>query len=276
MKNILKSIGKAACYVLLFVLSQFAVSIVVSISAVLSNADSMLADPNGFAEEVYNSVMGNATVIALAANVLTLVVLIVFFAVRKKDMLTEISAKPLPAMAYMPLSICGMCLAVIVTIVLSLLPIPESVWQEYAESSSLLEATGALAILSTVVIAPIVEETVFRGLVYTRLKGAMPKWIAMVLQAAVFGLLHGQKLWAAYAFVIGMLLCIVFESTGSIFANMVMHISFNLMGGYILGMLKDEAAVYVFVAAILLLIPCWRSSLRIIKGDKAKSAAIRP
>lgn len=28
MKNILKSIGKAACYVLLFVLSQFAVSIV--------------------------------------------------------------------------------------------------------------------------------------------------------------------------------------------------------------------------------------------------------
>ncbi|HZK45303.1 MAG TPA: CPBP family intramembrane glutamic endopeptidase [Clostridia bacterium] len=270
MKNILKSIGKAACYVLLFVLSQFAVSIVVSISAVLSNADSMLADPNGFAEEVYNSVMGNATVIALAANVLTLVVLIVFFAVRKKDMLTEISAKPLPAMAYMPLSICGMCLAVIVTIVLSLLPIPESVWQEYAESSSLLEATGALAILSTVVIAPIVEETVFRGLVYTRLKRAMPKWIAMVLQAAVFGLLHGQKLWAAYAFVIGMLLCIVFESTGSIFANMVMHISFNLMGGYILGMLKDEAAMYVFVAAILLLIPCWRYSLRIIKGDKAK------
>ena len=51
---------------------------------------------------------------------------------------------------------------------------------------------------------------------------------------------------------------------------MVMHISFNLMGGYILGMLKDEAAVYVFVAAILLLIPCWRYSLRIIKGDKAK------
>lgn len=84
MKNILKSIGKAACYVLLFVLSQFAVSIVVSISAVLSNADSMLADPNGFAEEVYNSVMGNATVIALAANVLTLVVLIVFLLSAKR------------------------------------------------------------------------------------------------------------------------------------------------------------------------------------------------
>lgn len=109
-----------------------------------------------------------------------------------------------------------MCFAVLITFALDILPISEEVWEEYNQSASMIDSAGLIPMLSTVIFAPIAEETVFRGLVYTRLKRAMPAWVAAILQAAVFGALHGQILWVAYAFVMGLVLAAIVESTGSL------------------------------------------------------------
>ena len=56
--------------------------------------------------------------------------------------------------------------------------------------------------------------------------------LACVLSSLVFGLLHGQLLWIAYAFIMGVVLTLVFERTGTLWASIVVHVTFNLVGTY--------------------------------------------
>lgn len=221
MKNVFIALGKAICYTLLFVLMQLIASFVVTLAMGIGYAVEQLTlngglDYNTLMTVLYDGVTTNATLITLVSNICTVGVLFAFFALRKKNLLSEINASPIPALTYVPLSIMGMCFAVLITFALGILPISEEVWEEYNQSASMIDSAGLIPMLSTVIFAPIAEETVFRGLVYTRLKRAMPAWVAAILQAAVFGALHGQILWVAYAFVMGLVLAAIVESTGSL------------------------------------------------------------
>ena len=53
---------------------------------------------------------------------------------------------------------------------------------------------------------PLAEELTFRGVIQTRLERAMPPWLALVLQAAIFGLVHGTPIQMVYAFLMGLAL----------------------------------------------------------------------
>lgn len=221
MKNVFIALGKAICYTLLFAAMQLIASFVVTLAMGIGYAVEQLTlngglDYNTLMTVLYDGITTNATLITLVSNICTVGVLFAFFALRKKNLLSEINASPIPALTYVPLSIMGMCFAVLITFALGILPISEEVWEEYNQSASMIDSSGLIPMLSTVIFAPIAEETVFRGLVYTRLKRAMPAWVAAILQAAVFGALHGQILWVAYAFVMGLVLAAIVESTGSL------------------------------------------------------------
>lgn len=274
MKKVLIALGKACCYTLLFILLQYAASfayalVAGTIAAVKQLSSTGSIDYGTIVGTLYDTVTSGTTIIVLISNICTILALVVFFALRKKNLLDEVGATPIPGATYLPLSIAGMSLAVLVIIILNMLPISEEAFAEYTESTSVIDSSGFISMVSTVIFAPIAEEMIFRGLVYTRLKRAMPKWIAAVLQAALFGVLHGQILWIAYAFAVGLILAAYFESTGSLFANITVHICFNLMGGYILSYIFTEStAVYIVFASVVLLIVCTRSAIRIAKSGK--------
>lgn len=274
MKKVLIALGKACCYTLLFILLQYAASfayalVAGAIAAVKQLSSTGSIDYGTIVGTLYDTVTSGTTIIVLISNICTILALVVFFALRKKNLLDEVGATPIPGAAYLPLSIAGMSLAVLVIIILNMLPISEEAFAEYTESTSVIDSSGFISMVSTVIFAPIAEEMIFRGLVYTRLKRAMPKWIAAILQAALFGVLHGQILWIAYAFAVGLILAAYFESTGSLFANITVHICFNLMGGYILSYIFTEStAVYIVFASVVLLTVCTRSAIRIAKSGK--------
>lgn len=274
MKKVLIALGKACCYTLLFILLQYAASfayalVAGAIAAVKQLSSTGSIDYGTIVGTLYDTVTSGTTIIVLISNICTILALVVFFALRKKNLLDEVGATPIPGATYLPLSIAGMSLAVLVIIILNMLPISEEAFAEYTESTSVIDSSGFISMVSTVIFAPIAEEMIFRGLVYTRLKRAMPKWIAAVLQAALFGVLHGQILWIAYAFAVGLILAAYFESTGSLFANITVHICFNLMGGYILSYIFTEStAVYIVFASVVLLTVCTRSAIRIAKSGK--------
>ena len=274
MKKVLIALGKACCYTLLFILLQYAASfayalVAGAIAAVKQLSSTGSIDYGTIVGTLYDTVTSGTTIIVLISNICTILALVVFFALRKKNLLDEVGATPIPGATYLPLSIAGMSLAVLVIIILNMLPISEEAFAEYTESTSVIDSSGFISMVSTVIFAPIAEELIFRGLVYTRLKRAMPKWIAAVLQAALFGVLHGQILWIAYAFAVGLILAAYFESTGSLFANITVHICFNLMGGYILSYIFTEStAFYIVFASVVLLTVCTRSAIRIAKSGK--------
>lgn len=83
------------------------------------------------------------------------------------------------------------------------------------------------AIFSVVIVAPIVEEFVFRGLLYTGIRRGTNPIIAIVVSAGLFGLVHG--VWSAIVVtaLLGALLAIVYERTRSLVAPTIMHALFN-------------------------------------------------
>lgn len=111
--------------------------------------------------------------------------------------------------------------------------------------SEMIEASGIgdLTVLSTIVtlmLAPIGEELVFRGLTYRYLKRAGACAIAAnIIQAALFGVMHLQPLQIAYAFILGLMLGWLQEKYDSVYVPMAMHCIFNFFGTYGVSLLKN-------------------------------------
>jgi membrane protease YdiL (CAAX protease family) len=92
-----------------------------------------------------------------------------------------------------------------------------------------LDLEAAIAGASIVILAPIVEEIVFRGLLYASARAVMGPAAAAVLSSAAFGLYHHEvgvgllsKVW------IGLVLAWLFERSQNLGPPIVGHAMWNL------------------------------------------------
>ena len=93
------------------------------------------------------------------------------------------------------LIVLGFSLNMFVSLAFDILPIPEDVMNDYADKSSMLGETTMLSVLATAIFAPLSEELIFRGMMISRLRRALPAWAAALIPSVIFGLIHGQIIW---------------------------------------------------------------------------------
>ena len=80
-----------------------------------------------------------------------------------------------------------------------------------------------IVLISVSIFAPFFEEWLCRGIILRGLlKKVKPGW-AIVISAAIFGLIHGNLWQAIPAFIIGVILGYVYYKTGSLKLTMLMH-----------------------------------------------------
>ncbi|MBN1517426.1 CPBP family intramembrane metalloprotease [Candidatus Sumerlaeota bacterium] len=91
----------------------------------------------------------------------------------------------------------------------------------------LLQGRFIIVLLAIGIMAPVLEEIIFRGCIFTELRRTVPLPAALVLQAVAFGLIHLNPLQTAYATLLGLLLGVVYMWFRSIWAAMLLHICFN-------------------------------------------------
>ena len=84
-----------------------------------------------------------------------------------------------------------------------------------------------MIILSVMILAPFIEEVLFRGLIINELKGKMPFVLVIIIQALIFGLIHGNWLQIAYASILGILLGLISTWSRSVWPAIILHISMN-------------------------------------------------
>ena len=91
-------------------------------------------------------------------------------------------------------------------------------------------AVVGMTIFDTVILTPICEEIVFRGLLFGTLRRRLPLAPAAVLSAAVFAVAHGYGILGfAAVFWSGLLWAWAYERTGSLLPSMAAHAADNLM-----------------------------------------------
>lgn len=87
----------------------------------------------------------------------------------------------------------------------------------------------AVRFAAVALIAPIVEELLFRGLLQRSLEHRLPKWGALLLASLLFGLVHGQLKALPMLVVLGMAMGYVYQKTGSLRIPILLHIINNAM-----------------------------------------------
>lgn len=80
------------------------------------------------------------------------------------------------------------------------------------------------------VAAPVVESTLFVGVLYRWLRGVLPLWSAMVVSAGVLALSHANPVLFLPLAGLGVLLCWTYERTASIWPAAAIYALFNLVG----------------------------------------------
>jgi membrane protease YdiL (CAAX protease family) len=78
-----------------------------------------------------------------------------------------------------------------------------------------------------VVVAPIVEELLFRGYLQTALTRRMKPWMAIAISSAVFGAIHFQPLAFPILALLGAVFGYLYHRTGSLKVNIALHMANN-------------------------------------------------
>ena len=83
-----------------------------------------------------------------------------------------------------------------------------------------------------VILAPVLEEIFFRGIVCRRLL-PLGEGFAIVLSSAFFALCHGNFFQIFYAFTLGCLFSLIYIKTGKLKYTVILHMAVNFMGSLV-------------------------------------------
>ncbi len=106
-----------------------------------------------------------------------------------------------------------------------------------------------VSLLCVSVLPGFLEEFIFRGLFY----GAYRKrrvWGAIFTSALLFGLMHMNLNQLCYAFVMGVLFCLLYEGTGSLLASMLIHAVYNGNSVLLMYLMDETSALEAESAAL--------------------------
>jgi membrane protease YdiL (CAAX protease family) len=102
---------------------------------------------------------------------------------------------------------------------------------------------GGWAILSTVVAAPILEEVLFRGLIFESCRERFGGGSAVLISALLFGLIHIVPVQMINAFVVGLILGYVYLKTNSLLSVIILHAINNAIAYATMALLGESANV---------------------------------
>lgn len=84
-----------------------------------------------------------------------------------------------------------------------------------------------MAVASTVIIAPIAEELMFRGYVLESIRKMHGDWVAVVISALIFGLVHFEPYTIGLAAIGGLIYGYIRVRTGSLWPSIIGHMLWN-------------------------------------------------
>lgn len=127
-----------------------------------------------------------------------------------------------------------------------LLPSAAETYEELVEMAG-FDEPSVLTIVYGVLIGPIAEELIFRGVTLHYFRRIMPFALANLLQAVLFGVYHMNLMQGIYAAVAGLVFGYIMYRGGSLIYSIVSHMIFNLFGFTNLLYIGSESPYYDFI-----------------------------
>lgn len=243
----MKKIFYVICWPLLFVVSQFFMTIVATL---LFNASNHF-DAHFLETEEYTIEL--AKFLSDYGILLLTLLFLIFFPLLYKKYHCEIKEEPkkIGIYEFVFLIVIGFSFSLLYNSILSsihfIIPIPNL----FAEKANIL-----LGLIGTVLIGPILEEYLFRGIAYHRLQQYFSIMKSLLLTGFIFALFHQNIFQMIYAMIFNFILIFSYERFSTIKAPILVHMSGNLGGLLFSSILAQNFLLreFTIVIASLLLI----------------------
>lgn len=120
--------------------------------------------------------------------------------------------------------------------------------------------TNILTIIAAVLLAPIGEEILCRGLIFYYARKVtfgmknqtVAFWIANTIQALVFGIMHMNILQGSYAFVLGLGIGVLYKKYNSLYPCILAHFVVNFLSTFVMGFVLAPLPETIITAIVLI------------------------
>ena len=184
--------------------------------------------PEWLADTNVNLILSTSTMYLLAMPIMILLIKRVpAVALSKKPM--KVSHFLLALLMCYPIMYCSNLFGVILTTIIGALkgsPVNNRIMDVVSD------ANIWVILLYMVILAPVIEEFIFRKLIVDRTV-RYGQGVAVVVSGVMFGLFHGNLNQFIYATTLGMFLAFLYVKTGNIKVTIGVHMVINFMGGLV-------------------------------------------
>ena len=130
-----------------------------------------------------------------------------------------------------------------------------------------------LMYLYVIVLGPIGEELIFRGVAMKNFRRIMPFAFANILQAILFGIYHMNLMQSLYTIAAGLLFGLIAEKGGRIIDSILAHMIFNLLGITGLLYLWADSPYFQFIWMPVMVLTLILGSMILFPGDEKAAEA---
>lgn len=239
----MKKILNILFWPLLFVVGQFFLSVGMTIIFLLQNASKH--ENNWVGSEAYTNEL--AQFLSQYGFVILILMVLIFLPLFYKKYHQEVieNKTNISILNMVFIIILGFSFSLLYNSILGLFSIHFSLFNNFFEGEKTV-----LGFFGTVLIGPILEEYLFRGIVYHRLQKYYPVMKSLLLTGLIFAIFHQSIIQMIYAFIFNFMLIYVYEKFHTIKAPIMLHICGNGISFFLSSMLNDT----VFITSIVVMI----------------------
>ena len=261
-KKILKTFGAVALCILKFVVLLFLSSML------FGSIASMIGEVGYKLPPLLNQLISTD-----AMYIGVIILGYVYYSMNEENMLVDCEIKKTTWSAVIKAFILGFCMVAISSVLTSgliyIFHLHSDTYNHVEQVYSLFD--NSWLAISPIILAPILEEILCRGMLFHRLQKIVNFKIAIVIQAIFFAILHGNIIQFGYTFLMGIIAGYLVYYTKSLIPSIVFHFSNNLIGLMAVDMLSSNKIIentYIILAPIVCLYLLWN----IRKSSKLKIA----
>lgn len=227
MKKILKMIGVILAYLGTYMIMQFIVGFFI-LTIFIFKQTFLKKDLNDFIVGIENMLSQNTSQVLIISIGLSLIAYTLMFLAENKNILIECKFKLLSIKEIAMVIFLGLGLDMIIDGILSFIPVDKWFPSHQEIINSIMGGNNyALTFFTVGILVPIFEEMLMRGLVFNELRKNMNINLAIIIQALIFGIYHGNMLQFIYASILGIFLGLAYVWTKSLWAPIIIHMLFN-------------------------------------------------
>lgn len=248
-RDILKNLTKSVGFIIYFIAMQCIASIGFVVYKMFfdtvwtDKVYTLISNNQMFSKEYLGLVSQAVMPMLIVADILIMIPML-FYAHRKKIKLYR-KMKTVNALQIISL---GLVLNFIVSFIVESLPTSVTTSQYDQLTSLVLTDNVFITFLTSAILAPVIEELIFRFGICGIYKGEREK--AILISAFMFGLAHFNLIQSTYAFILGIVLAYVYTKSQNLLTSTLMHITIN--GSSILYEYCNHTVVLVTGIAIII------------------------